>query len=416
MAEEQVRYQSLLAGLPELIVITGPDLVVLEAFGAAPRNACFDPGRLPGRSAETLFSAGDRAQPQSASRDLDLRSPGRTVLPVAGPVPGVFWEVLIVPLGPGSGDGIGIRIKDMVPDTAACDHLTLVEHQLAEAQRWDAIGRLSSGIAHEITTPAQYVTDNLCFLKEAWPEVADLLSRRPPAETEQSPSEGDESVVSGAAFLMQELPQAIDQAYEGALRIGAITHSMREFARSGSDEMAEADLHRIIQNTVTVARNRWKHVAEVVMDLDSSPLLVLCIASDIGQIILNLLVNAVDAVAERREAEGSRRLGTIAIRTRAAGSGARVEIEDDGLGIPQALQAKIFIRFFTTKPPGQGTGQGLPICKDLIERRHGGRIEVDSAPGSGTRFILWIPGVPVGREGTDALVDAGAAAGAIETL
>ena len=154
---------------------------------------------------------------------------------------------------------------------------------------------------------------------------------------------------------------------------------------------ARGDLNRLIEDTATIARNEWKYVAELVLDLDAEMPFVSCHSSDLGQVVLNLIVNAAHAIAEKQSGHGQ--LGRIEVRTRYDANRSRVEIRvsDDGPGIPEHLRTRIFDPFFTTKPVGKGTGQGLAIATSVIADKHGGTLRLDETVSEGAAFVISMP-------------------------
>ena len=271
--------------------------------------------------------------------------------------------------------------------------------QLHQSQKMEAIGQLAAGIAHEINTPIQYVASNTDFLKQGFTDLAQLQKRTMVflAELQNDPDHaGDVRALRKLAeeidleFLTEEIPKALEANTEGLERIAVIVRSMREFAHPGHEEKQPVDLNKIIENTVTVARNEWKYVAEVKTDLDPNLPLVSCVSNDIKQAILNIVVNAAQAIAEV-VTEGVDQKGTIKISTRQEGPFALISISDTGPGIPPKLVDRIFDPFFTTKEPGKGTGQGLAITYRAVVDTHQGTITVKSPPKQGTTFELRLP-------------------------
>src|SRR5208337_4759883 len=151
------------------------------------------------------------------------------------------------------------------------------------------------------------------------------------------------------------------------------------------------DLNKAIENTITVARNEWKYIAEMVTDFDPGLPLVPCLPAEINQVILNLIINASHAVADTLEQNGSDQKGTITIATRALIEYAEIRISDTGTGIPENIRSKIFDPFFTTKEVGKGTGQGLAISHSVVVDKHGGTITFDSEVGKGASFVIRLP-------------------------
>jgi signal transduction histidine kinase len=275
----------------------------------------------------------------------------------------------------------------------------LLERQLAQAQKLESIGQLAAGIAHEINTPAQFVGDNARFLDESFGDLErifllhdrllDSLKAGSPTDDLVKSIEEVENEID-LDFIRKDIPKAIKQSIEGIGRINKIVRSMKEFSHPGTDEKTGVDINRAIENTINVARNEWKYVAEVVTDLDAGMPLVPCLPGEINQVFLNMLVNAAHAIAEKfGKASGLK--GVITIATRLNGEFAEISIEDNGIGIPEEIRSRIFDPFFTTKEVGKGTGQGLAISHLVIVGKHGGAITFESEVGRGAKFVLKLP-------------------------
>lgn len=274
-----------------------------------------------------------------------------------------------------------------------------MEQELAQAQRLEAIGRLAAGIAHEINTPTQYVGDNIRFLQDAFGDMEPLL-----AQLQQLVNAAEQGAVpddllrqmqtalqtADLEYLREEIPNAVQQSLEGVERVAEIVRAMKEFAHPGTAQKQRIDLNQAIASTLTVCRNEWKYVAGVVTDFDTDLPLVPCYPTELNQAILNMVVNAAQAIAEVAPKDGPER-GTITIRTRRDGDWAEVRIEDTGPGIAPEVQSKIFEPFFTTKPVGRGSGQGLAIVHATVVNKHGGSVRVESTPGHGATFIVRLP-------------------------
>ena len=166
--------------------------------------------------------------------------------------------------------------------------------------------------------------------------------------------------------------------------------AMKEFSHPSQGQKQAVDLAHTIDTTLTVARNEWKYVAEVVTDFDSSLPPVPCLRDQFNQVILNMVVNAAQAIAAANGSDNNQK-GTITIQTRLAGEWAEIRVSDTGTGIPLEIQQKIFDPFFTTKEVGQGTGQGLAIARSVVVDKHGGRICVESEVGKGSTFVIQLP-------------------------
>lgn len=269
----------------------------------------------------------------------------------------------------------------------------VLELQLRQAQKLESIGQLAAGIAHEINTPTQFIGDNMVFLGEAfqglWPLVE--ASRRhlegSAALAERDPAALDPSEV---AYYQEEIPKAIEQSLEGIRRVSRIVGAMKDFSHPGSDRKVPTDLNHALETTALVSRNEWKFVADVAFDLDPALPPVPCFPDQIHQALVNLIVNAAQAI---EEASRSRQpgMGVIRLSTRREGQAAAIQVEDTGAGIPETIRSRIFDPFFTTKAVGKGTGQGLAIVYAAIVDSHGGTISLDSEVGRGTTITLRLP-------------------------
>lgn len=254
-----------------------------------------------------------------------------------------------------------------------------LEHELHQAQKLESIGQLAAGIAHEINTPTQYIGDNVQFLKDAFQQLKPVVgnSRTPDSEAGE------------IDYLLCEIPKALDQAMEGISRVSTLVRAMKEFSHPGGREKSPVDLRRVIENTIAVSRNEWKYVATVETDFDPSLPPVPVLTAEFNQVMLNLIVNAAQAISEVVSTTGNR--GTIWIRTRHLPLWAEIQVEDTGTGIPEAIRNRVFDPFFTTKEVGKGTGQGLAIARSLIVDKHKGTIRFTSEAGKGTAFIVRLP-------------------------
>lgn len=274
----------------------------------------------------------------------------------------------------------------------------MLEAQLRQAQKLESIGQLAAGIAHEINTPTQYIGDNTRFLDDTFRDLRPMLTtalelRRAedPATIEQLQARLRQEVEQADVdYVLDEVPKAISQSLDGVQRVAKIVRSMKEFSHPGGEEMQAVDLNRAIESTLTVSRNEWKYVAEAVVELDPDLPLVTCMPGDINQVILNLIVNAAHAIADRPGGQDAGK-GQIAIRTRLDGDWVEIRIQDNGTGIPAEIRSRVYDPFFTTKAVGRGTGQGLAIAHSIIQDRHHGTIGFETQDGKGTTFVIRLP-------------------------
>lgn len=271
-----------------------------------------------------------------------------------------------------------------------------LELELRQAQKLESVGRLASGVAHEINTPVQFVSDSVSFVREAFVDVmAITAAQHVVIEAAASGADVADAAAAAAAqaeadlpYLEAEVPRALERCTDGLDRIATLVRSMKEFAHPDRRDKRPADLNRALEATVTLARHEYKFVADVELDLAPLPPVV-CHVSELNQVFLNLVVNAAHAIADVVGTSGRR--GTIGVATRATGDHVTVTISDTGTGIPDDVRAHVFDPFFTTKAVGKGSGQGLAIARNVIVDKHGGTIGFDTAPGRGTTFTIRIP-------------------------
>jgi len=256
------------------------------------------------------------------------------------------------------------------------------EERMASSDRLESIGRLAAGVAHEINTPIQYLSDSVSFIREGVKELLEYIDALHAAMPQ--PPAPDENVED----LRKEMPPALTLVADGLSRIAEIVRSMKDFAHADQKEMGPTDLNRAIASTLVIARSEYKPVAEVETDYGQLPP-VTCHTSQINQVVLNLVVNAAHAIADKIKRSGA--VGKITVSTRVEGERVVIAISDTGGGIPEDIRARIFDPFFTTKEVGRGTGQGLSIARNVIVKGHGGELDFTTELGKGTTFYIRLP-------------------------
>lgn len=281
----------------------------------------------------------------------------------------------------------------------ALSDLKSTQARLLQAHKLEAIGQLAAGIAHEINTPTQYVTDNVEFLARAFERLCTVASacRELVDAAKAGPVPPEVLVRAEASFaggrvdyILREAPKALEQSMDGLHRVASIVSAMKDFSHPSGGEKAPCDLNEAISSTVTVATNEWKYVAEMETILDPDLPLVRCLRDEVNQVVLNLIVNAAHAI-DAVVLGGAAGKGTIRIETLYDGGWAEIRVSDTGCGIPESARDRVFDPFFTTKPVGKGTGQGLAIAYAVIVEKHGGEITFDTEIGRGTTFVLRLP-------------------------
>jgi PAS domain S-box-containing protein len=273
----------------------------------------------------------------------------------------------------------------------------IMESQLRQSQKLESIGQLAAGIAHEINTPTQFIGGNLRFLRDSFEPLAGFIrSAQTLTIGEAMPDAVEIANLRRAAaaadldYLLEELPKALDESLEGVERVARIVLAMKEFSHPGTAEMVMVNLNRAIESTVTVARNEWKYLADMDLQLDLALPVVPCHPGDINQVILNLVVNAAHAIDDTDCVKRGGK-GTISISTRSEAGWVEIRVTDTGTGIPEAIRQRIFDPFFTTKEVGRGTGQGLFVCHKVVTEKHGGQITFETEVGVGTTFRVRLP-------------------------
>jgi signal transduction histidine kinase len=265
------------------------------------------------------------------------------------------------------------------------DKLEAARHQAMQAEKMASIGQLAAGVAHEINNPVGFVLSNFRSLERYMADVFGVIAAYEAAEpllSEGAQLANLRRVKAGAEldFVKEDVRQLLIESADGLDRVKRIVQDLKDFSRVGENEWQIADLVRGLESTLNVVRNEIKYKAEVVKRYGTMPEIE-CMPSQLNQVFMNLLVNAAHAIAER---------GTITIVAETVGDEVRVAITDTGSGIAPEVLGRIFDPFFTTKPVGQGTGLGLSLSYGIV-RRHGGRIDVESEPGVGTTFRVWLP-------------------------
>jgi PAS domain S-box-containing protein len=268
-----------------------------------------------------------------------------------------------------------------------------LELELRQSQKLEAIGRLASGIAHEINTPIQFVGNHNAFVREAIQDLTRLCesyrafvnkAAAGPIQASDIEEVREAEADADLEYVAEALPRAFDAIADGVSRVAGLVRAMKEFGHPDRGERAPADLNRALENTLTIVASELRHVADVETDLGTLPP-VPCSISEVNQVFMNLLVNAAHAISD-----AGRSRGTIRVKSEAVGEDVLISIGDTGSGIPAEIRDKIFEPFFTTKEVGRGTGQGLAIARSVLEK-HDGSLTFDTEPGVGTTFHVRLP-------------------------
>lgn len=268
-----------------------------------------------------------------------------------------------------------------------------------ETQQSQAIGRLCAGIAHEVSTPTQYVTDNVSFLQRAFDKLTRLIDAQGQlieAVRNGSPAQPLLENVDGARqlakldYLARQVPRAIEQSLEGLGQVSSIVRAMKEFSHPSGGQKQVVDVHDVIESTVIVAKNEWRYVAELELDFDWSLPYVQLLRNEFSQVMLNLIVNAARAI-EATLPPGSSEKGKIVISTKAVASNIEVRVKDNGCGIPPAIRPHVFEPLGSGEGAPTDAGRGLATAYSVVVGKHAGSMAFETEAGRGTTFIVTLP-------------------------
>ena len=274
-------------------------------------------------------------------------------------------------LSPNSRTDLSKVLEEQQQETKS---LSLKAKQLEEEkltmsnQKFEAIGQLAAGVAHEINTPIQFVSDNLNFLTDSFNKIIQY------AEQANAPK---------IDYYKEEIPSALSESLEGINRIAEIVKSLKEFSHPGNDKAMEYSARKLIENSLSLTKNEWKYLADV--DYDVEDKLIKIYPNELSQVLVNMIVNSAHSIKDKFN---GRKEGQIYIRFYQQHDLNIIEIEDNGGGIPEAYLESVFNPFFTTKEIGKGTGQGLAISKKIVEINHDGEIKVTKNSPEGVCFKL----------------------------
>lgn len=269
-----------------------------------------------------------------------------------------------------------------------------------DLEKLQLLGRLVSGITHEINTPLHYLENNLTFLKSSFHDLFMLYENysllfqkiesgtMPSAEELKRIKAIENSIETD--YLHKEAFQALEQSIEGIDMVSRIVLALKDFSHPSLQEFSLTDINKCVDTVSTISRHEWKRVAELQLELAQDLPFLLCSRDEIHQVLLNLIVNAAHAVEEKILNKSYDR-GLIKVMTQSQGDQIEIMVYDDGTGISEENIPMIFQPDFTTKTAGRGTGFGLSLVKNIVEKRYGGEITFSTVRGAGTQFKVLLP-------------------------
>lgn len=405
LRNEQLLLNALFTTLPEAVYFKDQQSRFIRgSAGLARKLGASGPEILVGQTDADYFSAEHAqqaladeqkimttAEPMLDVEEKETFSDGRVTWVSTSKFPLRDWRGAIV-------GTFGIS-RDITARKLADAERQRMEQQLFLAQKMESIGRLAAGVAHEINTPTQFIADNNHFLLGAFGRMASVIQSYRALHDQATGHPELAAAVQAVVecekdaeldYLLSEIPSTLEQTSDGISRVARIVRSLREFSHPGTPEKCPANLNHAIETAIAVSRHEWKLVADVIAELDCDLPPVPCVLDQFNQVILNLIVNAAQAIADVVAVHPGER-GRITLRTRCEDTWAVIEIADTGTGIPDDACRHIFEPFFTTKAPGVGTGQGLALVHTVVVKNHHGTVEFTTETGRGTTFRLRLP-------------------------
>lgn len=269
--------------------------------------------------------------------------------------------------------------------------LKQAQMQLIQTEKMSSLGQMMAGIAHEINNPVSFIHGNIVHMGEYCQNLLEMIQCYQDEYPTPTPFVQQQAEALEIDFVREDLSKLMDSMHVGTKRIRQLVLSLRNFSRLDESACKTVDIHEGVHSTLLILQHRLKANGQrpeikIVHDFDDLPQ-VECYPSQLNQVIMNLIANAIDALEEACPNEPA-----ITIRSAKIGEDAiQIAIADNGTGIPETIQHNLFDPFFTTKPVGEGTGLGLSISHQIITERHGGKIECHSTVGKGTEFIIQLP-------------------------
>ncbi|MBC8277742.1 MAG: response regulator [FCB group bacterium] len=364
-------------------VITAPDGIQgIEAFTRSQPPVVITDIRMPAMEGTEVLSKIKSARPETEV--IVITGHGEMKLAIEA-LQNDASDFIQKPFG---YDVLSVAVRRAFNKISVREQLAQTQVHLLQTEKMASLGQLAAGIAHEINNPVGFVTSNLGTLTKFSDNIRNAFAEL------QTCFENGGSLLSAEEyekikqkykidFVLADMVSIIEESLEGTNRVKHIVRDLKDFSHIDTRKMIRYDINESVKSTLNILTNETKHKADIELHLGDIPA-VTCNPQQINQVVMNLVLNGIQAIEE---------YGKIGIRTSKENNGVRLEISDTGGGIPEDLLLKIFDPFFTTKDVGSGTGLGLHIVYNIVNR-HGGVIDVDSKVGKGTTFIVHLPVQP----------------------
>ncbi|MCU0549354.1 MAG: response regulator [Leptolyngbya sp. Prado105] len=292
------------------------------------------------------------------------------------------------------------RVLDRTAELeASLQQLKMAQIQLVQSEKMSTLGQLVAGVGHEINNPVNFVSGNLKHINDYTQDLFTLIQMYQRQDSAADIAEFIEEV--DLEYLSEDLPKVISSIHEGVDRLRDISLSLRSFARSDISSKAEFQVHEGIESTLMLLKHRLKAnekhpEIQIIRNFAEMPP-ISCYPGQLNQVFMNLIANAIDAFEEQNEGRSYEEIAAspnviwISTEVNREDQTISIRVKDNGLGILPDVQSQIFEPSFTTKPIGKGTGLGLPISRQIVMEKHGGRLECSSVRSQGTEFTIVLP-------------------------